>query len=285
MLIVRIFGGLGNQMFQYALYKALRERGIEAYVDLSWFNNNDDHNGYELNSVFKLNPRIASVKLSNKLGENETDIFHRFYRKIIGHKETFIFHYGNEAVIYYPEIFKINNKYLSGYWQNYNYFKDISDIIKQDFRFGPIDRDNENNADLIKNVESVCIHIRRGDYLKDKKLRDVCQLKYYQKAVNYIKDRVASPVFFVFSDDINWCKKNLALDKAHYIHNNTGEKSYRDMQLMSLCKHNIIANSSFSWWGAWLNQNEKKIVIAPEKWMNKNLINDPICNDWMRVKS
>ena len=93
----------------------------------------------------------------------------------------------------------------------------------------------------------------------------------------------------MFSDDINWCKNHLSQlwegKKVVYVDWNKGKESFRDMQLMSLCKHNIIANSSFSWWGAWLNQNEKKIVIAPEKWMNKNLINDPICNDWMRVKS
>lgn len=131
--------------------------------------------------------------------------------------------------------------------------------------------------DIIKSCNAVSLHIRRGDYISNattNTIHGTCNLDYYKRAVEYIKKNSVSPIFFIFSDDIDWVKDNLHLNEKHYyIDWNNADTNYEDMRLMSLCKHNVIANSSFSWWGAWLNNNPKKIVIAPQKWFNDSKLN------------
>ena len=185
------------------------------------------------------------------------------------------------------EVERTDSVYYDGYWQNEGNFRDIRNLVLTAFTFPEfLDEKNKMLACKLKAYNSVSCHIRRGDYLKIPTMC-VCTPEYYVQAIDKMNKLVNPNLYCVFSDDINWCKNHLSQlwegKKVVYVDWNKGKESFRDMQLMSLCKHNIIANSSFSWWGAWLNQNEKKIVIAPEKWMNKNLINDPICNDWMRV--
>jgi Glycosyl transferase family 11 len=189
---------------------------------------------------------------------------------------------------YWPDIRGLlGDIYLDGYWQSEQYFAQYADKIREDFTF-KLQLSNQN-AVITKQISqenSVSLHVRRGDYVTNSKnaFIGVCSLDYYQTAVEQIKMQVDKPVFFIFSDDINWVKDNLSLDdKAVLISHNLGSESYNDMRLMSLCSHNIIANSSFSWWGAWLNANPNKIVIAPKQWFASKLDDsDLVPSAWLR---
>lgn len=268
MIIVRIFGGLGNQMFQYALYHVMRTRGLDTYVDLSWYNNRSCHNGYELGTLFSVLPRTAQPADINRLAENENNILWKVWHRFIRRKDTFYCKYGKDAVRFFPEVFCLDEKYISGYWQSEKYFKNCEDDIRKLYSFAPFD-DLENNqiAMMAKNTESVSLHVRRGDYLNEPLLKGICEDRYYEAAMKEIYKKVDKPVFFVFSNDIPWCREHFTQNNIIFINNNTGANSFRDMQLMSLCKHHIIANSSFSWWGAWLGA-KNGITIAPKKWFN-----------------
>ena len=178
---------------------------------------------------------------------------------------------------YFENIFaKKGLTILSGYWQNQRYFIEEKSEILNIFQFVPFDNSKNSlqNLQIIKNIEetnSVSIHIRRGDYVANPLYDGVVPLVYYKNAVDFIKSKVQNPHFFIFSDDLVWCKNNLDLPaNSIFVDFNSGKNSFRDMQLMSLCKHNIITNSSFSWWGAWLNQNKEKIVIRPKNWVSEN---------------
>jgi hypothetical protein len=179
--------------------------------------------------------------------------------------------------------------YLTGYWQSEKYFSSVEAEIRKDFTFNKplIDRNLELSAKMAT-CGSISLHIRRGDYVSDAQtsaILGVCPLDYYRNAVAYVADRVANPQFFVFSDDIEWARENLGLDHpSEYIDHNRGAESYCDMQLMSKCRHHIIANSSFSWWGAWLNPHADKIVVAPKRWFAGSLDStDLVPQTWTRL--
>lgn len=282
MIIVRVIGGLGNQMFQYALYRSLSEKYDEVYIDISDFNNIRGHNGYELSTVFNIKPLIATKKQISKY-KYKNNILSKLSKKILGEKKNY---YTMDKLLYYPKVFELNNSYLDGYWQSEKYFKQIENLLRHDFEFNKeLDEKNKIIKEKIENVNSVSIHIRRGDYLSDKNKKiygDIATLEYYEKAISYIYENVENPYFFIFSNDIEWCKENFNIKNIEFIDWNKGIDSYKDMQLMSYCKHNIIANSSFSWWGAWLNNNRDKIVVCPNKWINDNesLIEDIIPKTW-----
>ena len=163
---------------------------------------------------------------------------------------------------------RLKKGYVSGYFQVGSYYEQIRPFLQK--QLYPREKPNRKNEEIIQKISStnsVSLHVRRGDYLGLKNLHGICDLNYYQKAVNFIERHVENPFFFLFSDDPNWVKENLKLNHPYFIVDiNKNEKSPWDMWLMSLCKHNIIANSSFSWWGAFLNQNEKNITIAPKVW-------------------
>ena len=293
MYTIKIGGGLGNQIFYYAFYKKLKNLGYEVYVDISEMELYNLHNGYELEQVFRLD--ILKIPQEQKIKELtliERKFLNRIYIKLkkiiyILSKRVYIEKWGE---ISFPKHNKKNkNIYCLGAFQSEKYFYDIRDIIRQELEF-PIIKDelNKKIEKEIRNSNSVSIHIRRGDYLNDKGLGGLAPLKYYQNAIEYIKSKINNPCFFIFSNDIEWCKQNLDLENCYYIDWNKGKESYRDMQLMSLCKHNIIPNSSFSWWGAWLNNNPDKIVIAPEKWFNdcvKMDYSNVVPETWIKIKN
>ena len=189
----------------------------------------------------------------------------------------------------YENVTRKEDGFYDGYWQNENNFLPIRDKILEVFSFPQFnDKRNIELAELITNKRAVSCHVRRGDYLKDP-LYGVCTSEYYVKAIDEINRKVSPDLYCVFSDDIKWCKENLGeiigKDKEIvFVDWNKGENSFRDMQLMSLCNHNIIANSSFSWWGAWLNNHDDKVVVAPNIWMNKPMVNDPLCDSWIKIR-
>ena len=268
MIIVRMMGGLGNQMFQYALYRALFAHGKEAAVDTSWFDFHDVHNGLEIHTVFGLSLAMPPLDKLKALGEDMSSIFWRAVHKYIRHKPTFYAKYGVEAVGYFPEVFNFDEKYLSGYWQNERYFRGIADELRSFYSFPVlIEEKNVRAAEEMARAESVSVHVRLGDYQNEPLLQGICDEGYYARAIARVKEEVEHPRFFVFSNDLVWCRAYLDVEDAVFVDWNQAEKSYRDMQLMSLCKHHIVANSSFSWWGAWL-AHSGGLAIAPKSWMN-----------------
>jgi hypothetical protein len=284
MKIVKLLGGLGNQMFQYAFYRSLQNKGINVYADLSDFDEYPLHNGYELERVFNLSVKTPGKFLLNLFRPNQSKWIFRKLKRILNLKKTYIVE--ENEFTFDASFFNNANQYYSGYWQNEEYFNHIADQIKHDFKFPEIAGiENQTVLQQIINTESIAIHVRRGDYLKDTLLGGICNLDYYEQAILSINSKIKDPQFFVFSDDMAWCRQNLNMENATYIDWNKGSNSYIDMQLMSNCKHNIIANSSFSWWGAWLNNNSNKVVIAPKKWVNNLTTRDPdICpKSWIKI--
>jgi len=276
MVSVLLTGGLGNQMFQYAAARALALRlETQLCIDLYSYNKKTEATprNYELD-IFSIQPEIVD-KLYNRLIYKSLTNLHK---NTLGQKvlnTLNIFHDRSCAAISYLPRFteQSGNVVMLGYFQNEKYFANISDLLIKDFTFRvPFDEKNKKIADQIKNTNSVSFHIRRGDYTYQPSNLNLLEKDYYMKAYHQMLESVDNPTFFIFSDDHNWTKSNLNLDisKCIFIDWNTGRDSYRDMQLMSLCCHNIIANSSFSWWGAWLNNNPNKTVLAPRNWYKRD---------------
>ncbi len=280
MIIIKIIGGLGNQMFQYALGRALSiKNNVEFKMDLSGFESYKLHD-YSLKH-FNITENIATFKEIKSIKNKK--LLQLFYR----HSSQII-----EKYFYYDSaILKVIDKvYLDGYWQSEKYFNDISEVIRKDFtvKHQQAGR-NKEIAELIEDSNSVSLHIRRGDYVSNKitnTVHGLCNLDYYNRAIIYIAEKFSNLHFFVFSDDPIWTKKYISVkENITYVDHNKADKNYEDLRLMSQCKHHIIANSSFSWWGAWLNQNPDKIVIAPRKWFNEDSIDtkDLIPESWIRL--
>ena len=186
------------------------------------------------------------------------------------------------------EVTRTDNVFYDGYWQNENYFLRYRDTVIQSFHFPAFSgKNNLELADALSRKRAASCHVRRGDYLLDP-IYGVCSESYYKRAINELNTIINPELYCIFSDDIDWCKNNLSdafyNKEVVFVNWNSKKDSFRDMQLMSLCHYNIIANSSFSWWGAWLNNHQDKIVLAPERWMNKPIVNDPICDSWKRIK-
>ena len=285
MKIVRYLGGLGNQMFQYAFYQSMKRKFASVKADLTEFEGYNLHNGFELERVFPITLDKASPFLVKLYDPHYRSWWIRKMRRVVGLKHAF---YEEKALFHYdPSPFEDkSNRLYWGYWQNERYFSEIEDTLRQDFKFKlPLDEKNKSVLQQIQSSNSVSIHVRRGDYLHNELLGGVCSPAYYQAAVDAMVEKTSDPVFFIFSNDMAWCQSNLNLPQAHFISWNHGDQSYIDMQLMSHCKHNIIANSSFSWWSAWLNSNTDKIVIAPMRWTNDptNSITDIIPSQWITL--
>ncbi len=287
-IVIKVNGGLGNQMFQYALLCVFRQKGIKAYLDnIELIKKGNQHNGYELYRVFNINetyPKNIYLKyvLLYRLGHN------RITRKILPFTKKYFYYEKN--VNFKPEIITYVNGYLSGYWQSEKYFAPISNIIRNAFCFLP-DNNKKNNILKQKIFEqnSVSVHIRRGDYLNSNNFSafgGICTDEYYQRAMDYIEKKVDCIHYYIFSNDTEYIKSSALFENKEYtiVDWNTDNNSFRDMELMSHCKHNIIANSSFSWWGAWLNNNINKIILTPQKWINNdNNFLDIIPDGWIKI--
>ncbi len=280
---VLLQGGLGNQMFQYAFF-LYASQYIEISCDKSLYKINAQHNNCELEKLFSIenienNFSYITLKFFfNKYFNDKTSkclLNIRGYELILDSSQL------ENNFLKKPSIFK-------GYWQSLNFVDPIQKQLKEVFRFDlhKLNKSSIRISENIKACNSVSIHIRRGDYLKFNSLYGgICTSKYYINAINYIKKYVVNPVFFIFSDDYQWVTENLDLQDEHvFVDCNKGSDSWQDMYLMAQCSHNIIANSTFSWWGAWLNLNEQKIVVCPSKFDNKNTAN-LICEKWIVVES
>lgn len=290
--VIRFMGGLGNQMFQYALLKALENRGRDVVASLGFYSLHPELRQYEIEEVFcntRMNTEIDEKFLpayrrwcsdrdkQNKISKEKKDLSNCYFWKETEEQ------YGN----YQEGVFETNECVFTGYWQSYKYFVDIRNLLVHDFAF----KEGEDKLKYIINkIKSgnnyVSIHIRRGDYLNSPEVYGgICNIQYYNLAIKYIMEVEDNPIFVFVSDDIAWVKQNFVNLKAIYVDPNDFDryKSWYDMKIMTVCKYNIIANSTFSWWGAWLNQRDDKLVIAPKKWSNVYSFND-ICPDkWVRL--
>lgn len=281
MKLVKLQGGLGNQMFQYAFGQLIRADGY----DYSWFEKRRGSSGtprnYELN-FFKCTPKLMTLKEIKKI--QRENLFLKLFR-VLYHPRTLPVIKENPINVYNPELLTQKEGIFDGYFQCAQYYDGIREKLLQEFV--PQKNINQKNEEIlrkIKSVNSVSLHVRRGDYLKKQDIYGSCDLDYYQKAIQFIASRVKTPHFFLFSDDIPWVQENLKLDFDYTIVNiNHGADSAWDMWLMKNCQHNIIANSSFSWWGAWLNENPNKMVVAPKQWFANGRATDIVPDDWERI--
>lgn len=290
MKIVNILGGLGNQMFVYAMYLALRtvhpNEGI--FLSRRSYKGYPLHNGYELDRIFCVDAPEASLTQLSRVAypffNYKTWQLMRHFLPTRQHMVS-----GTTQIPFdYGEVTRDDDAFYDGYWQNEKNFLPIRDKVIKAYTFPKFqDERNARLAEKLKMTRAVSCHVRRGDYLNDP-VYGVCSNDYYANAIAELENMVAPEMYCIFSDDIAWCKDNISSmigDKEIvFVDWNKGKDSFRDMQLMSMCHYNIIANSSFSWWGAWLNNHKDKVILAPEKWMNKPLVNDPICEDWKRIK-
>ena len=288
-------GGLGNQMFEYAAAKALALRlQTEVVIDMSFHHLHSNKSWcrkYELD-VFNIKVPVCNKTFKGLAICRLKEIFDKF-----GWDKEKLLRFGlfaDTCSFVYDKRFEHlkNGSVLFGYFQNETYFQHYFEEIRRDFTFAlPMNEQNQQIANQLSACNSVSLHIRRGDYISDKNAAQTfanLSLDYYHAAIDYIRQRVDNPHFFVFTDDIEWVKMQFNDASLCYVDINRGENSYNDMRLMSFCKHNIIANSSFSWWGAYLNSHCEKIVIAPKNWYrdeetNKLAIDNLILEKWVKM--
>jgi hypothetical protein len=297
-IIMLLQGGLGNQMFQYALGRRLAdERKVPLVLDTSMLggkaNNKDTIRTFRLGAFNiraqvseKTNARILSGDIFGEWGSRQ-------YRRVLQHLpfrwRSYI--HETESHKYDPYIFKVGKTVcLMGFWQSEMYFIDHRRFLLEDFSLKEIITGrNLDFALQIEEVNSVGIHVRRGDYVTNRitnEYHGVCPLEYYLKCVSQLEEEVEKPHYFVFTDDPLWVRENLHLNNPMTVMDQNGvEKDYLDMYLMSLCKHFIIANSSFSWWGAWLAEYPEKIIYAPKIWVRDSSIEtrDFIPDGWRKI--
>ena len=295
MRVVNIIGGLGNQMFQYAFAVAIQKRfpEEEVLIDTQHFNylyfnrykSCNLHNGYELGKIFpKANIKVASRKqLSEVTWYLPNYFFSRVVRRFFSPKDSEFIEPHN--YIFYPEVFnKKESCYYEGYWQSAKFYKDCINELHAAFSFPLPNEYNFRMKELIQNSSSVGIHVRRGDYLLDPEYKGLCEDDSYQRALKEVG--AEGKHFFIFSNDIGWCKEHIVslLNGAPvtFIEGNRGRDSAWDMFLMSQCDELIIANSSFSWWGAFLNKKATK-VVAPKRWINRDYEADVYLDNWIKV--
>ena len=270
MIIIQVAGGLGNQLQQYALYRKFVRMGKEARLDLSWFDEIKENDGeakvtsrnlelaYFDRLVYETCTREEKERLTGSDG-----LSGKLRRKLL----PSTIHWFHESKMYHPEILSFEDMYLSGYFACEKYYSDILYDLREKIQFPPSDNTlNIEMAQEMKECASVSVHVRRGDYLNEENramFGNICTDAYYRKAMELIKEEVPDAHFYLFSDDVSYVKQKYQGEEFTVVDINHGKDSFYDMWLMSNCRHNICANSTFSFWGARLNGHEGKIMIRP----------------------
>lgn len=270
MLMLQMTGGMGNQMFVYALYKALQYAGKQVCVEDFTHYEDIGRTDNSLEEIFPLTYVRAERRAYNRLTDSSLFLLNRIRRKVFGRGGRI--YQEKDAITFEKEIFDREDAYCIGYWQSFRYFERVEEQLRKDFAFTWTLLSSKAQAyrEQIESTCSVSVHIRRGDYLHENFAAiygGICTEAYYQGAMDYFRAYYPDCHFFLFTDDAAWgrlyAKENITLVDC-----GGSDGAYVDMALMSLCRHNIIANSSFSWWGAWLNGNPQKKVAAPAQWLN-----------------
>ena len=289
MITTKLAGGLGNQMFQYAIGRCLSQKyNTELALDLSFLLNRSYGNRFVYRDYY-LNMFTVSV---DKLIENlslrksvEKKIAERYRINLNGIRVESQFHYDESNLNCGQDC------YLSGYWQSPKYFSDIAETIRKDFTFvNSVRPTSRELMEHIKGSNAVCLNVRRTDYVGNS-LHEVCDINYYHNALELLAKQIGNRKVFVFSDDIDWCIRNLRIPGDHVFvnHEHAHATDFRNfdayLYMMSHCKHYIIPNSTFAWWAVWLNRSSEKIVIAPKRWFNDAKINAEDLYDpgWLRL--
>jgi hypothetical protein len=291
MIVVRLSGGLGNQLFQYATARGLSARnGGEVVLDRSWFEGTHwrtTARTYELDRY----PLVA-----RPIADGDVRFLplyrHPLLKRVPLPRWTLC---GLELVRethpgFDPRVASISdNAYLDGYWQSPRYFEHIADAIRRELTpTAPMTEADRRVAERMAASQSVAVHVRRGDYVSlpaAARAHGALSLDYYRAAVQRIRERVADPRFFVFSDDPSWTRDHLDIEAAEHVTHNGPSEAFRDLRLMARCSHQIVANSSLSWWAGWLNANPEKTVIAPQPWFVRGDPSDLVPDSWTRIPS
>lgn len=287
MVYTKIYGGLGNQMFQYAAGRALaHRRSVPLCLDTSFFNNMGDCTPRDfLLPLFHIQANIATEEELYAFEKREMSTY--FNKFIPYYKRRIVqepFYHFDPHILSLPD-----GVLLNGYWQSEKYFSDFSQQIREEFVLrAPFSEDAEQMHQHIVSSNAVSVHFRRGDYVTSEsaqKVHGICDLDYYRRAIELIRQRIGDFRLFIFSDDIEWVEKCAGLEGDIVYVSRTGISAPEEMVLMSMCQHHIVANSSFSWWGAWLNKKRDKIVIAPQQWFAKTDMHthDLVPDSWLRV--
>lgn len=296
MIIVKLYGGLGNQMFQYAIGRYLSlKHSTQLKFDIYYQKTRTDFNPEDIEDLFRiynLPVEIASNEDIRKICSLRNSFRIPFISHFILKTQNY---FKEENIMFNPKILSVpDNSYLDGYWQTEKYIIDIRKQLIKDFTLTEeLTGNNMTTAESINRTEnSVSIHIRGRDYLNNQATNSthfVCDFNYYNSCIEYITQRFDNPYYFIFTDDPDWVKDGFPIKYPHTIiqNNQWNKNSHIDMHLMSLCKHNIVANSSFSWWAAWLNQNEKKTVLSPAKWYRNDIYNknDVVPQQWIKINN
>ncbi len=288
MIVVRLCGGLGNQLFQYAAGRALAHaRNTELVLDLAWYEDRpavDTPRAYELTHyAIQARPADASEALWCRLHHGR--LLHRL--RFLPRRWR---HFRERGFAFDPRVLALpDDSYLYGYWQSPLYFEAIADLLRAELVPSvPLGGRDEEMAAMIAQGDAIAIHVRRGDYVAHQAAattHGLCSLDYYKAAAAQLLAHVRQPHFFVFSDDVAWTRTHLQLPgQVTYVDHNGPDAAFQDLRLMALCQHQIVANSSFSWWGAWLNPHPGKVVVAPARWFadgrDTRTLTPP---DWVRL--
>jgi hypothetical protein len=289
-------GGLGNQMFQYAAGKALSlKHGTSLKLDLEFLKDRAPNATHVLREfgldVFSMQTEVATreeieelrceAKWNPKLGNGISNRVRRWLQRSACLNEP--------DFRFFSSFFLLPRRtYLNGYWQSPKYFDQYESEIRYDFQFRyPVLEKSQRLLERITSANSVCLHVRRTDYLSPSaRILGVCEMTYYAKAMSVLRERVAAPELFVFSDDPDWCARQFVTSDVTIVDStHNGLKSSNHLQLMAKCKHFILCNSSFGWWAGWLSQNPGKVVLVPEPWFTDDRIDtsDLFCPEWIRI--
>lgn len=284
MIITRFYGGLGNQLFQYSFARSLANKyELPCKADITFYNSNKSRT-YVLDKLGIEIELASDQEISNlhtHISKKVKFLSKKRYHQLNEHEQRYFCFDQSHFQLHRPK-----GLFVDGYWQNLNYLS-IDLNLTDTFNPNLLMSEYKNTLADLWATESVAIHVRRGDYVNDKHTNEVhgtCSYQYYSKAIDWLNNRVENPRYFIFSDDIAWCKANFIGEDYEFISNpNVGE--WIDFRLMMNCKHQVIANSSYSWWAAWLNGNPEKKIIAPQTWFkNGNWdVSGLIPGDWLRI--
>lgn len=277
MIIIRMQGGIGNQMFQFALYRKFELLGKDVRADLELFKDGREQREFELSRL-----GICLKEAAPKDIERLSGITNNLLKKIRYRFFSANTYYQERDICFNEKILEFDEAYLNGYWQSEKYFADIQSDLVNEFKFPELKENSMKDIEKeIVTSNSVSIHVRLGDYVEKHDIYGgICTKDYYANAISIIESRIENPRFYIFSNDIEEAAKIFPYENFKVVQT---KDDLIDMYMMKLCKHNIIANSSFSWWAAWLNSNINKLVIAPKRWVNTFRVEDIWCEDWIKI--
>ncbi|HLG04203.1 MAG TPA: alpha-1,2-fucosyltransferase [Bacteroidia bacterium] len=294
-VITRLMGGLGNQMFQYAAGRSLSEKfHVPLLLDRSFLDKRGENLTHTIRDLeidaWQINASIATQEEITRLERVDRN---PFLRRIAARVPSLIHNriFRAASTKYNPAFEKARPPVLlDGFWQSEKYFKNIRPLLLREFQ--PVDKPEGRNVELLSQISSsnsISIHVRRGDYVTNpgaSRFHGACSIDYYERAAARMKGISTNPLFFIFSDELEWVKENIQLpSNTVFVSHNKGRESYWDLFLMRNCRHHIIANSSFSWWGAWLGEFPGKKVMAPGNWFSDPLADasDIVPPEWLRL--